>query len=283
MIRFDTGGAPELTVIVPVYNEEQTIHALLERVVTAAGPRREVIVVNDGSTDGTAAVLRRWRGRAGVRIVEFARNQGKGAAVRAALDLAWGEVTIIQDGDLEYDPRDYARVVSPILRGEAEAVFGSRYLSPSPELPRTRYRLAVSLLNGIVRTLYGLRLTDEATCYKAVRTTLMRRLRLEACRFELCPEMTAKLARMRVAVVEVPIRYRPRSRADGKKIRLRDAVAAVWTLFRWRWRNWDQSPVPRPFEAALAGPRHAELGTFQEPAGEGIVGEASRKVEVETR
>ncbi|MGL4552846.1 MAG: glycosyltransferase family 2 protein [Gemmataceae bacterium] len=264
MMRLDTGGALDLTVIVPVYNEERTIHALLERVIAAAGPRREVIVVNDGSSDGTAAVLQRWRGRAGVRVVEFASNRGKGAAVRAGLELARGEVTIIQDGDLEYDPRDYTRVVTPILRGEAEVVFGSRYLSPSPGLPWTRYRLAVLLLNGIVRTLYGLRLTDEATCYKAVRTDLMRRLRLEADRFELCPEMTAKLARMGVPVVEVPISYRPRSRAEGKKIRFRDAVAAVWTLFRWRWRDWDQSPVPRPAEALLSGPRHAEFVAPQE-------------------
>ena len=225
---------PTLTVLVPVYNEERTVEALLRKVAEGPYPDKQVIVIDDGSTDATPRLLEAWAGRPGFCVLRHGRNRGKGAAVRSGLAHAAGEVTIIQDADLEYDPADYPRLVEPILRGEAEAVYGSRYLAPARPLPWTRFRLGVAVFNGLVCALYGRRLTDEATCYKALRTGLWRALDLRAERFELCPEMTAKLCRRGVRIVEVPISYHPRGASAGKKIGWRDGVQTVWTLLRWR-------------------------------------------------
>jgi dolichol-phosphate mannosyltransferase len=193
-----------------------------------------VIVIDDGSSDATPRLLEPWAERPGFRVLRHASNRGKGAAVRTGLAQARGEVTIIQDADLEYDPADYPRLVEPIRRGTAEAVYGSRYLAPTRRLPWTKFRLGVMLFNGMVRVLYGQRLTDEATCYKAARTGLWRSLNLRAERFELCPEMTAKLCRRGVRIVETPISYHPRGAEAGKKIGWRDAVQTVWALIQWR-------------------------------------------------
>jgi dolichol-phosphate mannosyltransferase len=227
-------SAPPLTVLIPVYNEERTIDELLRRVAAGPYPDKEVIVIDDGSSDATPRLLEAWAERPGFCVLRHAKNQGKGTAVRTGLAHARGEVTIIQDADLEYDPADYPRLVEPIRCGMDEAVFGSRYLAPTRRLPWTKFRLGVMLFNGMVRVLYGQRLTDEATCYKAVRTTLFQALNLQAARFEMCPEMTAKLCRLGVRIVEVPISYRPRGVEDGKKIGWRDGVQAVWTLLKWR-------------------------------------------------
>ena len=182
-------------------------------------PDKEVIVIDDGSSDATPRLLEAWAGRPGFVLLRHDKNRGKGAAVRTGLPHAHGEVTIIQDADLEYDPADYPRLVEPILRGEAWAVYGSRYLDPSRRLPWTRFRLGVVFFNLLVGLLYGRRLTDEATCYKAAATGLWRSLDLRAERFELCPEMTAKLCRRGVRIVEVPISYHPR-RVGGQEDRL---------------------------------------------------------------
>lgn len=230
-------AVPLLTVIVPVYNEERTVDALLRRL--AAGPypypEKEVLVVDDGSRDGTAAMLERWHGEPGFGFLRHAANRGKGAAVRTGLAQARGTITVIQDADLEYDLADLPRLVEAVRRGRAEAVYGSRYAAGDGRLPWTQFRLAVCLLNVLVRLLYGRRLTDEATCYKVVRTGLLRRLGLEAERFELCAEVTAKLCRLGVPITEIPISYRPRTRAEGKKIAWRDAWQTAWTLLKWRF------------------------------------------------
>ena len=227
-------SSPSLTVLIPVYNEERTIDELLGRVAAGPYPDKEVIIIDDGSSDATPQLLEKWADLPGFRVLRHAKNQGKGTAVRTGLAHARGEVTIIQDADLEYDPADYTRLVEPIRRGTAEAVYGSRYLAPTRRLPWTKFRLGVLLFNGMVRVLYGQRTTDEATCYKAVRTSLFRALDLQAVRFELCPEMTAKLCRLGVHICEVPVSYQPRGASEGKKIGWRDARQAVWTLLRWR-------------------------------------------------
>ncbi len=225
---------PLLTVLIPVYNEERTVATLLRQVAEGPYPDKEVIVIDDGSRDATPRLLQAWAGRPGFVLLRHEKNRGKGAAVRTGLLHARGEVTIIQDADLEYDPADYPLLVEPIRRGEARAVYGSRYLDPARRLPWTRFRLGVVCFNLLVRLLYGRRLTDEATCYKAARTALWRELGLRAERFELCPEMTAKLCRLGVRIVEVPISYHPRGASAGKKIGWRDAVQTVWTLAKWR-------------------------------------------------
>ena len=163
-----------LSVIVPVYNEAQTVDELLRRFRDGTDADKEVIVVDDGSQDGTAELLRAWEGRAGVRVLRHAHNQGKGAAIRTGLAHVRGEIVIIQDADLEYDPADFAQLIEVIRRGDSEVVYGSRYLRPRHPLPWTRFRVAVCLLNGLVGLLYGRKLTDEATCYKAFRTRLLR-------------------------------------------------------------------------------------------------------------
>ncbi len=206
---------PTLTVLIPVYNEERTVEELLRRVAEGPYPDKEVIVIDDGSSDATPRLLEAWAGRPGFILLRHDKNRGKGAAVRTGLAHA-REVTIIQDADLEYDPADYPRLVEPILRGEARAVYGSRYLDPSRRLPWTRFRLGVVFFNLLVRLLYGRRLTDEATCYKAAATGLWRTLGLRAERFELCPEMTAKLCRRGVRIAESPS---PTTRAACRRAR----------------------------------------------------------------
>ncbi len=226
---------PLLSVIVPVFNEERTVGTVLQRLADGPYPDKEVLVVDDGSTDATPDILQAWRGRSGVVLLHHEHNRGKGAAVRTALARARGEISIIQDADLEYDPVDFPWLVEVIRRRDADVVYGSRYLRPSPGPMRTPFRLAVVLLNLMVRFLYGQKLTDEATCYKAFRTSLLRQLDLRATGFELCPELTAKVCLRGYRIVEVPIQYRPRTRAEGKKIRLKDAWTACWTLIKYRF------------------------------------------------
>jgi len=225
-----------LTIIVPVFNEERTVVALLSRLATGPYPDRQVIVVDDGSTDRTPELLRAWAGQPGWLVLRQPTNRGKGSAVRLGLGHAAGEVTVIQDADLEYDPTDLPAVVGPVLRGEARAVYGSRVLGGQQGRPwYSPYRLAVAGLNRLARLLYGQRLTDHATCYKALPTELWRALDLRAERFEVCAEVTAKLGRLGIPIQEVGISYRPRTRAEGKKIGWRDGLAAARTFIRWRF------------------------------------------------
>jgi len=225
---------PLLSVLVPAYNERATLAPLLERVV-AVEVDKEVIVVDDGSTDGTRELLRELAGRLPVRALYHPANRGKGAAIRTALAEARGEIVLIQDADLEYDPADYPRLIAPIQRGETDVVYGSRYLHPGNALPLTHYKVGVLALNRFANLLYGLRLTDEATCYKVFRTRLLKALPLRCERFEFCPEVTALVALRGERILEVPISYRYRTRAQGKKIGWRDGLEAFWTLLRCRF------------------------------------------------
>jgi glycosyltransferase involved in cell wall biosynthesis len=230
--------APLLSVLVPVYNEVGTVRALLERVM-AVPIRKEVIVVDDCSTDGTRVVLEELRRATSdtadnrLRILYHERNQGKGAAVRTAVPHARGAVTIIQDADLEYDPAEYPQLIAPILAGDADVVYGSRFTGSPRRVLFFWHTVANRLLTLLSNMCTNLNLTDMETCYKAFRTPILQRIPIRSNRFGLEPELTAKVARLRCRVYEVPISYRGRQYSEGKKIGFKDAVAALWTILRF--------------------------------------------------
>ena len=193
--------------------------------------------MDDGSRDGTREVLAELAVRLPIRAFFHERNRGKGAAVARGFHEATGDVVLIQDADLEYDPEDYPRLIAPIVRGESNVVYGSRYLSHQNPLPLTHFKVAVLLLNAMANILYGTRLTDEATCYKVFRASLLKSLPLRCERFEFCPEVTARVAKRGERILEIPIRYHYRTRAQGKKIGWRDGFEAIWTLIRYRFAD----------------------------------------------
>lgn len=239
--------AVQLSVLIPAYQEQKTIGRLVTLVrqtdLSALGVHTEIVVVDDGSTDGTAlAAARAARGHPHFKLVRHSTNRGKGRAIRTALEHATGELCMIQDADLEYSVDDYPLLVRAMLAG-ADVVYGSRFAACRwPEGMRVANLVCNRLLTWSANALYRLSLTDEATCFKMFRTPLLRELGLECERFEFCTEVTAKLGRRRVGIVEVPIRYRARSTSAGKKIRWTDAVAAFASLIRWRWRSLSPKP-----------------------------------------
>lgn len=230
-----------LSVVIPAYNEERTIGKILERVfaLDIAPWRKEIIVVDDGSTDGTADILKNFT--EGISVYTHEQNKGKGAAVRTGFSHVTGDYVVVQDADLEYDPRDLKRMLALAERGNLPAVYGSRRL-PMPGEPLSRgawhYYLGGVGITWFANLLYGIRITDEPTCYKMLRQDVLRQLLpIQSNGFEFCPEITAKLARLGAPIIELPIHYHPRSSAEGKKIRIKDGFIALWTLLKYRfWR-----------------------------------------------
>jgi len=225
--------SPLVSIIVPALNEEATIQELLGRLI-ALPFEKEILVVNDGSTDGTARILDSF----GSQIVVLTNPQrgGKGNAIRQALKVAQGEIVVIQDADLEYFPEDLPALIAPFADAKVQVVYGSRFsrgLIAGMALPN---KLVNLMLVWAVQILFGKRLTDEATCYKAVRRSTMQGMDLQCQRFEFCPEVTAKALRLGHDILEIPIRYQPRSKKAGKKIRFSDAPEAFLTL--WKYRRW---------------------------------------------
>ena len=222
----------KLSVLIPVYNETQTIDEIL-RLVCAERTEKEIIVVDDGSTDGTREKLRAWDGRDGVRVLFHERNRGKGRAVRTGMEAARGEILIIQDADLEYDPMEYTLLIKPIDAGRADVVFGSRFAGSSEHrVQNFWHQQGNRLLTLISNVVTGLNLSDMATCYKAFHRRVVPSLDLESPGFGIDAEITAKVARGGFRVFEVPVSYFGRSRAEGKKIRLKDGFAAISALLR---------------------------------------------------
>jgi dolichol-phosphate mannosyltransferase len=219
----------KLSVIVAAYNEADTIEESIAR-VRAVGLDTEIIAVDDCSTDGTREILQRIPG---ITLLLHERNLGKGMAIRTALQAVTGDIVVIHDADLEYDPQDFPALIEPIIRGEADVVYGSRFLEKRPAMRLPNF-IANRLLAITANLVFGSRLTDEATCYKAFRADLIRDLNLTCRRFEFCPEVTAKLLRKGVRIAEVPIRYAARTAELGKKIGWWDGVVAFWTLLKYR-------------------------------------------------
>jgi glycosyltransferase involved in cell wall biosynthesis len=230
-----------LSVLVPVYNEVGTVRTLLERVM-AVDVAKEIIVVDDASTDGTREALEAFRAATpdtpGNRLVLVRQeeNQGKGAAIRAAVPHMTGDIAIIQDADLEYDPADYAKLIQPILDGRADVVYGSRFTGAPRRVLFFWHTVANRFLTLVSNMLTNLNLTDMETCYKVFRADILRRIPIRSNRFGLEPELTAKVAHLRCRLYEVPISYHGRQYSEGKKIRWTDAVSALWTIVRFTVR-----------------------------------------------
>jgi len=223
----------KVSVIIPVYNERDTIAETIAR-VRKAPVDKEIIVVDDASSDGTPGIVESLPGP-DLKLVRQPRNQGKGAAIRRGLEEASGEVILIQDADLEYDPADYPKLIAPIEAGEAEVVYGTR----APEFRGMRFphRVFNWLAARLANLLYRAGISDEATCYKVFRTTVIKQIPLKCRRFEFCPEVTAKVRKRGLRIHEVPISYQARSVGAGKKIRWWDGIAALWTLIKYRFTD----------------------------------------------
>lgn len=236
----------DVTLIVPALNEERTIGEVVDRLL-ALPLRSQIIVVNDGSTDSTGAILAAYGDK--IEVITSLKPSGKGSAIVKAVPLIKGKATIIQDADLEYAPEQIPALVQPILDGEFDVVYGSRFHSGYPKGMALPNKIVNWMLAKFVQVLFNHQITDEATCYKAIRSDLMVAMDLQCQRFEFCPEVTAKAIRMGLTIAERPISYVPRTRNEGKKIRWQDAPEAFATLFRYRF--W------KPAEGALV---------IQEPA-----------------
>ncbi|QDU91368.1 Undecaprenyl-phosphate 4-deoxy-4-formamido-L-arabinose transferase [Pirellulimonas nuda] len=230
----EVARAVKLTVLMPVYNERTTIREIVRRVLEG-GLCDELVIVDDCSTDGTRDILIELDRLPQVRVFLHGYNRGKGAALRTAMVHARGEVVLIQDADLEYDPADYARLVEPIERGDADVVFGSRFLDAENHNSTPLHLLGNRLLTWASNVTTGLKLTDMETCYKVFRRGATRGMNLREDRFGFEPELTAKLARRGCRVVEVPVSYNGRTWSDGKKIGMRDALRALWCIVRYAW------------------------------------------------
>jgi dolichol-phosphate mannosyltransferase len=224
-----------LSVIMPLYNEERTAAEIINRVL-ALPIELELIIVNNGSTDDTRNIIHLFASRPNVRIIDKNANIGKGDAVIDGLRLARGKYTVIQDGDLEYDPEDFVRMIQIAEQNRAVAVFGSRIRNPESGISYQRYLWGGKMLTILANLLFDVGITDESTCYKMVRTDTMKALNLQCRRFEFCPEIVAKLGRNKIKIYEIPVTYRPRKFEEGKKIRWMDGLEAVWTLIKYRFQ-----------------------------------------------
>ena len=224
----------KLSVIIPIYNEKNTLEEIISR-VQETDLAYEVILVDDGSVDGTREIVRKFEGKEGFKVILHEMNQGKGAAVRSGFDAATGDVFLIQDSDLEYDPRDYPSLLKPIEEGLADVVYGSRFLGASRRVTMFWHMVANKLLTLLTNILYDTILTDMETGYKVFKKNVVEEMPLHAKRFEFEPEFTAKILKRNYRIFEVPITFNPRDYEEGKKIGLADAFEAIWALVKYRF------------------------------------------------
>jgi glycosyltransferase involved in cell wall biosynthesis len=223
-----------LSVIIPCYNEKATIATIVKR-VHAVAPEAEILIVDDGSRDGTREVLPELERQPNVRVMLHEKNMGKGAAIHTGIAAATGEILLVQDADLEYDPRDYPALLRPIEEGQADVVYGSRFLGGPRKTMMFWHMIANMLLTLMTNVMYNTILSDMETGYKVFKAEVIKNVPLRARRFDFEPEVTAKMLKRRHYIYEVPISFNPREYAEGKKIGLRDAFAAVWTLLKYRF------------------------------------------------
>ncbi|WP_018338130.1 glycosyltransferase family 2 protein [Butyricimonas synergistica] len=232
-----------LSIIIPAYNEANTIFTLLEKVYYTRlvhGIRKELVIVNDCSKDNTEEEIQRFtRTYPDCNAIYHKQphNQGKGAAIRAGIQMITGDWTIIQDADLEYDPEDYNPLLEWMIKHDGKVIYGSRFLNKANKHSYQSFYFGGRLLSFVTNILYRQHLTDEPTCYKMFDTKLLRSIPLQSTGFEFCPEITAKVCRRGYKITELPIRYYPRSIEEGKKINWKDGLIAIWVLVRIRFAN----------------------------------------------
>jgi glycosyltransferase involved in cell wall biosynthesis len=238
----------KLSIIIPAYNEEETITEVIKRIkkvdLKKEKVEKEIIVVNDGSKDKTSQKV---EAISGVRLINQIPNQGKGAAIRRGVKEATGDIILVQDADLEYNPEDYASLIKPILEGKAKVVYGSRFLGSRKQgnlllsrKHKNAYGLAyigAQIVTFTTNLLFGTQITDEPTCYKCFSAEVIKSINIKGNRFDWEPEVTAKVAKKGIKIYEVPIFYSPRSFEEGKKINWKDGIHAIWTLLKYRIKN----------------------------------------------
>ncbi len=225
-----------ISVVIPVYNEVNTIKELIAR-VQAVPLDKEIIIVDDCSSDGTREVLAGLQGQERLTILFHEKNQGKGAALRTAFQQVKGDIVIIQDADLEYDPQEYFKLIKPILDGKADAVYGSRFLGGPHRVLLFWHYVGNKILTLFSNMLTNLNLTDMETCYKVFRASLLKQFSIESNRFGVEPEITTKLARLKCRIYEVDISYSGRDYTEGKKISWKDGIAAFYWIIRFSLRS----------------------------------------------
>lgn len=227
-----------LSIVIPCYNEEATIEAILQRIeaLVLEGVDKQLIIVDDGSTDSTPKLLQQYKDRH--IVILNPENRGKGYALRTGFKQATGDIIIVQDADLEYHPEEYGKLIQPILDGQYKVVYGSRVLNKENK----RHSAITFYWGGLLVTLvtnilYGSKLTDEPTCYKVFDRETLMSIPLECTGFEFCPEVTSKILKRKIPILEIPIKYSPRKIEEGKKIRWTDGLEAVWVLLKYRFKN----------------------------------------------
>jgi len=226
-----------LSIIIPVYNEKNTISEILKKIeqvnLNDFSFEKEIIIVDDGSADGTTDILKEIEKK--YKVIYQYKNLGKGSAIRAALKEVSGDYVIIQDADLEYDPKDYKQIIECALKNNAQVVYGSRRLNPKNKPRYMSYYLGGIFLNWATKIISGTKISDESTCYKLFETELIKSIPLKCDGFEFCPEITAKIVKRKIKIFEVPINYYPRSKEEGKKIKWRDGLKALWILIKCKF------------------------------------------------
>lgn len=225
-----------LSVIMPVYNEEDTVSEIVRR-VREIDLVTEIVIVDDGSQDGTREILQELSALPDVFVVEHDQNQGKGAAVVTGMKAARGKLMVVQDADLEYDPKDYEKLVQPLIEGRCDVVYGSRFSHTKIQTKNLMNLLANKFLTLMTNLIYRSQLTDMETCYKVFRREVVEDMTIQARRFEFEPEFTAKVLKRGYRIIEVPISFDPRGYSEGKKINAWDGVVAFWTLIKYRFMD----------------------------------------------